>query len=395
MLLHILDYQLEVMYQPGTKMHLSDALSRLNSIKNNTKAEPIKGLDVTVHDIQIFMEISPLSLDKIKYVTGIDPILQTLKQYIHDGFQETKADCARSIRNYFNFREELAVIDGFIVKGHHVVIPSSLQNEALRLLHSSHMGIVKTKDQARTSFFWPNMNRDIEFHLSECCLCATFQEKQPKETLLNDPISTKPWNALAMDNFDFNGKHYLIVVNRFSKFVVVKPSQRFNFQDHYQQPSRHHSEHGFPATIRCDHGHNFVSNEFVEFCKHLNITITLSSGYHHSSNPAECAVKTIKSLMKQCLAGNRSWQIALLEYLCTPLGPNIPSPSELMGRQCRGLLPLFQDCGAPESVQEQVMLQKEKEKCRHDAVVHDLPVVPVDAVKVWMWVMPGSPSVVG
>ena len=26
MLLHIIDYQLDVMYQPGTKMHLSDAL---------------------------------------------------------------------------------------------------------------------------------------------------------------------------------------------------------------------------------------------------------------------------------------------------------------------------------------------------------------------------------
>ena len=27
--------------------------------------------------------------------------------------------------------------------------------------------------------------------------------------------------------------------------------------------------------------------------------------------------------------------------------------------------------------QEQVMLQKEREKCRHDTVAHDLPVVPV------------------
>ena len=48
-----------------------------------------------------------------------------------------------------------------------------------------------------------------------------------------------------------------------------------------------------------------------------------------------------------------------------------------MGRQFRGLLPLFQDRGTPESVQEHIMLQKEKEKCRHDAVAHDLPVVPV------------------
>ena len=50
-----------------------------------------------------------------------------------------------------------------------------------------------------------------------------------------------------------------------------------------------------------------------------------------------------------------------------------------MGRQFRGLLPLFQDHGKPESVRDHVMLQKEKEKCRHDAVAHDLPVVPVGA----------------
>ena len=77
-------------------MHFCDALSRLTSHNNNSKAEPIKGLDVTVHDIQLFMEISPLCLDKIKCVTGTDPILQTLKQYNYDGFPETKADCAES-----------------------------------------------------------------------------------------------------------------------------------------------------------------------------------------------------------------------------------------------------------------------------------------------------------
>ena len=142
MLLRILDYQLDVMYQPGTKMHLSDALSRLISHNDNSKAKSIPGLDITVHNVEVFTEISPLSLVKIKCVTRDDPVLQTLKQYIQDGFPENKADCAESVRDYFNFREELAVIDGLIVKGHHVIIPSALENEALRLLHSSHMGIV-------------------------------------------------------------------------------------------------------------------------------------------------------------------------------------------------------------------------------------------------------------
>ena len=145
------------MYQPGTKMHLSDTLSRLTSHNNNRKAEPTKGLDVTIHDVQIFTEISPLSLAKIKHVTEIDPDLKTLRQYIQDGFPANRSDCAESVQAYFGFREELAIVNGLIVKGHWV-IPIQLCDEALNLLHSSHMGIVKTKDRARTSFFWPSIN---------------------------------------------------------------------------------------------------------------------------------------------------------------------------------------------------------------------------------------------
>ena len=94
------------------------------------------------------------------------------------------------------------------------------------------------------------MNWDTEAHLSECHPCATFQEKQPTESLLNDPVSTKPWNALAMDNFDFNGKHYLIVVDCFSKFV--KHSQDLTSRTTINKLLDIFSEHGFPATIRCD-----------------------------------------------------------------------------------------------------------------------------------------------
>ena len=158
MLLHILDYQLEVMYKPGTKMHLSDALSKLTSHNDNSKAKSIPSLNITVHDVQVFTEISPLSLEKIKRVTENDPDLKTLKQYIQDGFPTNRSDCVESVQGYFGFREELAIVNGLIVKVHWVVIPSQLYDEALKLLHSSHMGIVKTKDRARTSFFWPNMN---------------------------------------------------------------------------------------------------------------------------------------------------------------------------------------------------------------------------------------------
>ena len=156
-LLLIIDYQLDVSYQPGTKMHLSDALIGL-TIHNNSKANAIPGLDISVHDVEGFIEMSVLSLAKIKKATEADPDLKTLKQYIKDGFPEDKADCLESLQGYFNFREELAIIDGLILKGHCCVIHSVLYDEVLKLLHCYHMGIVKTKDRARTSFFWLNLN---------------------------------------------------------------------------------------------------------------------------------------------------------------------------------------------------------------------------------------------
>ena len=200
-----------------------------------------------------------------------------------------------------------------------------MHEEALKLLHTSHMGIVKMKNRARTSFFWPNLNQDIEMCLSKCHPCATFQEKQPAESLLNDPSSTKLWTALAMDNFELNGRHYFIIVDHFSKFTVVKQCKDLTSKTTINILLEVFGEHGIPLTIRCDHGCNFVSSQFVEFAKHLNISVTLSSAFHHSSNPAECAVKTVKSLMKRCLAANTLWHIALLEYLSTPLSSNIPS----------------------------------------------------------------------
>ena len=367
------------MYQPGTKMHVSDALSGLTDHNDNSKANAIPGLDISVHDVKVFTEMSVLSLAKIKKVTEAEPDLKTLKQCINDGFPENKADCLESLRGYFNFREELAIIDGLILKGHWCVIPSALHDEALKLLHHSHMGIVKTKDRARTSFFWPNLNWDIEVCLSKCHTCATYQEKQPAESLLNDPASTKPWTALVMDNFELNGRHYLIIVDCFSKFTVVKHSQDLTSKTTINQLLEVFSEHGIPSTIRCDHGCNFISSQFIEFCKQLNIAVTLSLGYHHSSKPAKWAIKTVKSLMKRCLAANTSWHIALLEYLSSPLGANIPSPSELIGRQFRGLLPLFQDCSTSESIKEQVLILKEKEKQRHNTSAYDLSVIPVGA----------------
>ena len=67
MLIQLLDYTLEVTYQPGVQMHLSDAISRLSTHDNN-KGTTIENLDV----IEELTGFNSLSVDKIWHHTAKD-----------------------------------------------------------------------------------------------------------------------------------------------------------------------------------------------------------------------------------------------------------------------------------------------------------------------------------
>ena len=124
----------------------------------------------------------------------------------------------------FDYRECLSIVDGVIMKGPRIIIPVFFQEQYfLDTLHSSHMGITKTIECARTSLFWPNMQKDIITHLSSCHPCAEFKIKQKPEPLSHD-VPMVAWHSLTLDNFEFKGTHYLLVYERFSRFIVVKKS---------------------------------------------------------------------------------------------------------------------------------------------------------------------------
>ena len=68
MLVQILDYNIEFHHQEDTKMHLSDALSRLNthdSDAEKSKAKPLADFNVTIHNVEILTGFKSLSLDQI------------------------------------------------------------------------------------------------------------------------------------------------------------------------------------------------------------------------------------------------------------------------------------------------------------------------------------------
>ena len=169
MLIKILDYVVVLHHQEGNKMHLSDAISRLsvhNSDAAKNKVKPIADFNISIHEISEITGFKSLTLQDIKEETIKDCQLTKLKTYIVDGFLKHKHECTEDIHSFFDYRESLTIIDGMIMKDKRIVIPASLHEQALENLHRSHMGIVKTKERASTSMFWPKIYNDIKNFLS-------------------------------------------------------------------------------------------------------------------------------------------------------------------------------------------------------------------------------------
>ena len=65
LILKIVDYPLKVMYQPGRKMVISDALSHLSTHQIPDTKETVPGLNVTTHEVGVFSNTDNTSMQSI------------------------------------------------------------------------------------------------------------------------------------------------------------------------------------------------------------------------------------------------------------------------------------------------------------------------------------------
>ena len=216
------------------------------------------------------------------------------------------------------------------------------------------------------------MTADIKAQISNCSACQKFQTKQPAETLRNELPTTQPWTCLATDIFEYGGKSYIIVVDRYSKFIVVHKVSDHSSKQTVATFLQIFSEFGVPDEIRSDRGANFTSQLLLSFCKGLNVKLSFGCAYHHSGNPTERAVRTIKNITKKCAHTKTNWRLGLLEYLCTPLSEKLSFPAELLStRRYKGLQPTLRARLLPHSTMsdyntEQLIARKDSEKGNHD-----------------------------
>ena len=147
------------------------------------KGDTIPGLDVSIHDVSICTGFNATSIQTIHEHTQKDESFHLLLDHIHQGFATSIKEMPDCIKPYFTFRDELAVVNGLILKCDRILILKSLCEQCLKHLHKSYMGITKTLAHACTSVFWPDMGKDITNFLSTCSSCAKYQGQATERTI--------------------------------------------------------------------------------------------------------------------------------------------------------------------------------------------------------------------
>ena len=93
-----------------------------------------------------------------------DPIISTVMKYVQDGWideKDTSANEHYSIDDFKKIATSLSTSCGCLLYGTRLVIPHSLQQQVLKLLHLGHFGIQRIKQLARTTVYWPRIDYDI------------------------------------------------------------------------------------------------------------------------------------------------------------------------------------------------------------------------------------------
>ena len=102
-------------------MIFADHLSG-NVGQNISKVPTVPGLNLEVSSLEL--NASPSKLECIRQETECDPQMLMLKETIIQGWPKDIKQCPLPLWSFWNFRDELFIIDGIVVKGNCIVIPT-------------------------------------------------------------------------------------------------------------------------------------------------------------------------------------------------------------------------------------------------------------------------------
>ena len=279
--------------------------------------------------------------------------------------------CSVDLKSFSKHKLELSTLNGCIIYGSRVLIPSQGRQQMLAELHQAHPGVNRMKSLARMYFWWPGLTKDIEKLDKECAKCQENQSNPAMAPLEPWTWPTRPWARVHVNYAGpFMNSMFFIVTDAHSKWVkIMKMSSRTSTAT-VQMLRTMFAHYGLPRTLVSDNGTCFTSQEFEDFLKANSVQHIKTAPYHPKSNGlAERMAQTFKKGMKKIASGTVDTKLAqfLFSYRITPHSTTGQSLAELMfGRQLSSRFDLLHS-----NLQEKVLKKQDKQKKYFDRSVKE------------------------
>ena len=139
------------------------------------------------------MDTMPITAETVKEWTQKHPLLARVYKYVQFGWPE---HCSADLKLFSKHKLELSTLNGCIIYGSRVLIPSQARQQMLAELHQGYPGVNRMKSLVRMYFWWPGLTKDIEKLVKECAKCQENQSVAPLEPWT---WPTRPWARVHVD----------------------------------------------------------------------------------------------------------------------------------------------------------------------------------------------------
>ena len=225
-----------------------------------------------------------------------------------------------------------------------IVVPREKRGEVLQEAHSGHPGIVRTKRLLRETYWWPGMAGEVDHLVKHCGPCQWSEKSNlpPPSKGYVIPQATSPgaqWDIDITGPF-YNGRFLIVAIDNCSKFPEVLDTKSISSETVINWLSGVFARYGNPDAVLTDNGTQFVSKEFRDFLKSLDIHHYTSPVYHPRENGRVEAFNKVLKQGIQTFTKDTPWTQALRrllkKYRLTPNGRWGESSTTVSRESCAG-----------------------------------------------------------
>ena len=377
-----LAFKFTIVHVPG-KRNAADAASRHPTTSHlafscDDESDDIAGDGSTVASMctTLYSVTNVTTWDMVKEATASDETMRQLCEFIQEGFPDPR-QLSPQLKPYQRIARSLSIVDGVILAGNRLIIPSSLRPSILSALHAAHQSVTMMSARANDSVYWPNLTIDLHRVREQCDHCHKIARSNPMQPPADIIAPAYPFQMICADYFAYGGHDYVVIVDRYSNWPMAFKSE--NGADGLIKRLREcFVTFGVPEELTSDGGPQFTAGKTQAFLASWSVRHRLTSVANpHANCRAEVAVKTIKRMMMDNTAGNGSldvdkFQRAMLIYRNSIDPETRSSPSlTLFGRPIRDAIPIPMGRYSPHSTWMETLAHREKALAKRHSREHE------------------------